>query len=99
MAMTREETRIYWTDRYDAAKDWNDPHWEASERKEHKRYVEALKIAIEALTIVQNMHNTINRDGMDMGQAIEYCKDCVHDEVCRYYPYDGCAFKETYGPN
>ncbi len=41
---------------------------------------------------VQNMHN-----GMDMEQAIEWCKDCQHDEVCRYYPYDGCEFKDMRG--
>ena len=39
---------------------------------------------------VQNMHN-----GMDMEQAIEWCKDCQHNEVCRYYPYDGCQFKDS----
>jgi len=39
---------------------------------------------------VQNMHN-----GMDIEQAVEWCKDCQHNEVCRYYPYDGCQFKDT----
>lgn len=39
---------------------------------------------------VQNMHN-----GMDIEQAIEWCKDCQHNEVCRYYPYDGCKFKDS----
>jgi len=24
-----------------------------------------------------------------------YCYDCIHNEVCRYCPHDGCEFKET----
>ncbi|WP_294471494.1 hypothetical protein [uncultured Ruminococcus sp.] len=24
-----------------------------------------------------------------------YCRDCIHNEVCRYCPHDGCDFKET----
>lgn len=47
--MTREEAKEYWTAKYEAAREWDDPHWEASERKEHRRYVDALKAALEAL--------------------------------------------------
>ncbi|MBP1535217.1 MAG: hypothetical protein IK999_14005 [Ruminococcus sp.] len=24
-----------------------------------------------------------------------YCFDCIHNEVCRWCPHDGCDFKET----
>lgn len=24
-----------------------------------------------------------------------YCYDCIHNEVCRWCPHDGCDFKET----
>ena len=24
-----------------------------------------------------------------------YCRNCIHNEVCRYCPHDGCDFKET----
>lgn len=24
-----------------------------------------------------------------------YCCDCIHNEVCRWCPHDGCDFKET----
>lgn len=24
-----------------------------------------------------------------------YCFDCIHNEVCRHCPHDGCDFKET----
>lgn len=47
--MTREEAKRYWTAKYEAAKKWDDPHWEAQERREHRKYVEALHMAIEAL--------------------------------------------------
>lgn len=48
--MTREEAKRYWTAKYEAASKWDDPHWEASERKDHRRYVDALKAVIEALS-------------------------------------------------
>ena len=48
--MTKEEAKEYWTAKYEAARNWDDPHWEASERKDHRRYVDALKAAIEALS-------------------------------------------------
>lgn len=48
--MTKEEAKEYWTVRYEAARNWDDQHWEASERKEHRQYVDALRTAIEALS-------------------------------------------------
>lgn len=24
-----------------------------------------------------------------------YCYDCIHNEVCRWHPHDGCDFKES----
>lgn len=24
----------------------------------------------------------------------QYCHDCKHNEVCKYYPHNGCDFKE-----
>lgn len=48
--MTREEAIKFWKFRYDNAKDFSDPHWEAQERREHREYVEALRMAIEALS-------------------------------------------------
>lgn len=47
--MTREEAKRFWLIRYENAKDFSDPHWEAQERREHREYVEALRMAIEAL--------------------------------------------------
>ena len=47
--MTREEAKRFWQTRYENAKDFSDPHWEAQERREHREYVEALRVAIEAL--------------------------------------------------
>lgn len=48
--MTREEAKNFWLIRYENAKDFNDLNWEAQEREEHREYVEALRMAIEALS-------------------------------------------------
>ena len=47
--MTREEAIKFWKFRYENTKDYTDPHWEAQERREHREYVEALRMAIDAL--------------------------------------------------
>lgn len=31
----------------------------------------------------------------DMTADERYCYDCIHNEVCRWCPHDGCDFKET----
>ena len=48
--MTREEAKSFWQIRYENAKDFDDSNWEAQEREEHREYVEALRMAIEALS-------------------------------------------------
>lgn len=47
--MTNEEAlkRFKW--KYNLTKDYNDPHWESGERREHSEWVEQLEIAINAL--------------------------------------------------
>lgn len=47
--MTRHEAYEYWLMRYNKAKDYDDPHWEAEERAEHHRWVAAMEQAMEAL--------------------------------------------------
>jgi hypothetical protein len=47
--MTRHEAYEYWLMRYNKAKDYNDPHWEAEERAEHHRWLAAMEQAMEAL--------------------------------------------------
>lgn len=47
--MTREEALKYWEWHLERAEEWSDPHWEASERKAHREYVDAMRFAIEAL--------------------------------------------------
>lgn len=42
----------YWENRYNISKDYNDPHWEGQERREHKDYVDALKCAVDAIRII-----------------------------------------------
>ena len=47
--MTRHEAYEYWLMRYNKAKDYDDPHWEAEERAAHHRWLEAMEQAMEAL--------------------------------------------------
>ena len=54
--MTREEAKRFWLIRYENAKDFDDSNWETQERKEHREYVEALRIAIEALSADRTGH-------------------------------------------
>lgn len=30
-----------------------------------------------------------------MSEDEKYCYDCIHNEVCRWHPHDGCDFKES----
>lgn len=69
--MTREEASRYWTARYEAAKNWDDPHWEAQERREHREYVEALRMAIEALSA--------EADWIPCGEGLPDAEDCPMD--------------------
>lgn len=48
--MTNEQALQWFRFKFDRAKDYYDEHWDATERREHKEYVEAMKCAIKALT-------------------------------------------------
>lgn len=58
--MQIKEALEFWKSRYNRTKDYNDIHWESSERREHEEYVEALKTAIEALEKQTPMKPTIS---------------------------------------
>lgn len=47
--MTKHEAYEYWLMRYNKAKDYDDPHWDAEERAAHHRWLEAMEQAVEAL--------------------------------------------------
>lgn len=47
--MTYAKTLELMRRKYEAAKDYTDDHWEGSERREHREYVDMLARAIEAL--------------------------------------------------
>ena len=47
--MSKEEALRYWEWIYENIKDYFDPHWEGSERREHREYVQAVEWAIKAL--------------------------------------------------
>lgn len=61
--MKREEAIKFWKFRYENAKDYTDPHWEAQERREHREYVEALRMAIDALQTEAVQGEWIDEDG------------------------------------
>lgn len=50
--MTYEEATKMTRYRYESAKDFVDPHWETSELREHREYVETLKMTLEALELI-----------------------------------------------
>lgn len=74
--MTKEEAKEYWTVRYEAARNWDDPHWEASERKDHRRYVDALKAAIEALSERTGEWIFNPKDAIELMFTKPKCSEC-----------------------
>lgn len=48
--MTNERALQWFRFKFDKAKNYYDEHWGATERREHKEYVEAMNCAIIALT-------------------------------------------------
>ena len=90
--MTREEARRYWTARYEAARKWDDPYWEASERKEHRRYVDALNTAIEALSAEAVQGEWINAGVLTV--RCSNCKSEFHElEAMNFCPNCGKKMK------
>lgn len=47
-----------------------------------------------AKAVKRSKKNDVRTDE-ELGSAYAYCEDCRLVEVCRYYPYDGCDFKEV----
>ena len=82
--MTNEEAKRYWTAKYEAARNWDDPHWEASERKDHRRYVDALKAAIEALS-ERTGEWILVCDSEGEGDNLYRCSECGCEYGCQEY--------------
>ena len=47
--MTRQEAYGYWLARHSLAVNYDDPHWDAEERASHRRWLDAMEQAMEAL--------------------------------------------------
>ena len=62
--MTRHEAYEYWLMKYNLAKSYTDDHWEAAERHEHEEYVEAMRVALDALEDKMNGVEVIFKEGM-----------------------------------
>ena len=69
--MTNEEAlnRFKW--KYSLTKDYNDPHWEGGERREHSEWVEQLEIAIKALE--KQIPKKVNVTKYDIGGNDCFC--------------------------
>ena len=89
--MTREEAKRFWLIRYENAKDFSDLHWEAQERREHREYVEALRMAIEALQTEAVQGEWIDT-GNWMGIECSRCK-CHSRYVTPFCPQCGAKMK------
>ena len=63
--MKREEALKFWKFRY----------WEAQERREHREYVEALRMAIDALQFAE--HFDLLKEYQSLQEVVR-CKDCKH---------------------
>lgn len=80
----------YWENRYNISKDYNDPHWEGQERREHKNYVDAMKCAVDALRQLVG-HVEAYTPLCPVGKT-----DCVHDPAYEKH-YHPDWFEKQYG--
>lgn len=64
--MTNEEALKSFRFKYEMARNYNDPHWECGEEREHHEYIEQLACAINALVreIPTPQHFHVNRHGV-----------------------------------
>lgn len=91
--MQIKEALEFWKFKYNSSKDYNDIHWEASERREHKEYVEALKTAIETLEkqipTQAVIHGVRDREVNSISYTCPICK--THISRSKYCPNCGQA--------
>lgn len=91
--MTYEEAKKYWEYSYDVSKDFYDDHWEASERNEHREYVEAQRLAVEALEKVEAepVRHGHWIDSESRGEKIKRCSCCGGTSYSYYYTTKYCG--------
>mgnify|MGYP006935958953 CR=1 FL=1 len=95
--MTREEAKSFWLIRYENAKDFSDPNWEAQERREHREYVEALRMAVEELNTPSDIVHCkeCKNSHMTYGGLCKYCDMWEEDGDALYLEGDFyCGFGE-----
>lgn len=77
-----EKLKQYWRFKFDNAKNYYDEHWEATERREHREYVEALNDTLKALDEIEDLKKYLKLAVDDLsseaGMNFEY-----EDEVDR----------------
>lgn len=48
--MTIEEAKCYWSKRLKSAESYSDEHWDSEERHAHRDYIDAMLLAVKALS-------------------------------------------------
>lgn len=78
--MTPEEAKKFWEYRYNLSKDYNDPHWEMQELREHRDYVSAMRLSIKAMEKqipIKPITRTIDRGfNLPMPTKVTVCPIC-----------------------
>ena len=74
--MTTEKAIEYWKARYENTKYFDDVHCDASELREHKEYVEALKETITALE--KQVPKKVKKEFV----TVNGCITCFETDVC-----------------
>ena len=90
--MTKHEAYEYWLMRYNKAKDYDDPHWDAEERVAHHRWLEAMEQAMEAL---KDTSVSVDSDTVKLRKGVK--KFRAENYVIYYAPCEECANPDTYG--
>lgn len=95
--MEKKRALEYWINRYNSAKGYNDIHWDAEERHEHRDYIRAMEWAIKAIeqyTDVQPIHRgQWVRCGKLEGKIVMKCSVCGQGITAMFAP------KYHYCPN
>lgn len=72
--MTNEQALQWFRFKFDRAKNYYDEHWDATERREHREYVEAMNCAIKALTENEELKAMLKTDADDIEKSSDNMK-------------------------
>ena len=82
--MEKERALEYWINRYNSAKGYNDIHWDAEERHEHRDYIRAMEWAIKAIEGYTDVQPVAHAYWIELPKALNpnenpcKCSNCGH---------------------